>query len=64
MDVPSTLPRHHGINIQTPLQRPPLPANALNTFEERCQTAKEQPFVDEQPLVGNPCCSWNNFRLY
>ncbi len=31
-------------------------------FVKRCREANDRPFLDEQPVVGSPDCSWRRFR--
>ncbi|KAJ9129840.1 hypothetical protein NKR23_g12445 [Pleurostoma richardsiae] len=38
---------------------PPQPEKT--DFEQRCQDAKKQPFLDQQLLRGPPACAWSNF---
>lgn len=43
-----------------PKWRPPRSAYSHH-LEERCRASKRKPFLDEQPMVGDPNCSWANF---
>lgn len=42
--------------------RPPQRANILISFEERCRKSKDQPFLDDRPMVTSPSCTWEDFR--
>ncbi|KAK3360745.1 hypothetical protein B0T25DRAFT_133159 [Lasiosphaeria hispida] len=41
---------------------PPRPIGSVPPFEGRCLAVKRKPFLDQQPINGDPPRTWSNFR--
>lgn len=45
---------------QNSKRQPPKTAHAR--LFEKCENWKQQPFLDAEPMIGDPSCDWDGFR--